>query len=261
MFSLNGKVALVTGAGRGIGQGIAEGLAAQGAHVVCAARTQSQLEQVAQSIAIQGGQATTLQLDMNEMNSIDHALEVIIDQFGRLDILVNNAGINARQPIDEVTEENFDRIVNVNLKGVYFLSQKAARLMAQGGGGKIINIGSLTTGYALTQVSVYTATKGAIGQLTQSQAIEFGKDNIQVNALCPGFVVTPLTEKIWDDPTMRKWGEQRIALGRLANPEDMAGTAVFLASPAADYVTGQVIYVDGGFMAGDDWPIPAAAKS
>lgn len=261
MFSLNGKVALVTGAGRGIGQGIAEGLAAQGAHVVCAARTQSQLEQVAQSIAIQGGQATTLQLDMNEMNSIDHALEVIIDQFGRLDILVNNAGINARQPIDEVTEENFDRIVNVNLKGVYFLSQKAARLMAQGGGGKIINIGSLTTGYALTQVSVYTATKGAIGQLTKSQAIEFGKDNIQVNALCPGFVVTPLTEKIWDDPTMRKWGEQRIALGRLANPEDMAGTAVFLASPAADYVTGQVIYVDGGFMAGDDWPIPAAAKS
>ena len=261
MFSLNGKVALVTGAGRGIGQGIAEALAMQGAHVVCAARTQSQLEEVAQSIVNLGGQATALQLDMNEMSSIDHALEVITDQFGRLDILVNNAGINARQPIDVVTEENFDRIVNVNLKSVYFLSQKAARLMARGGGGQMINIGSLTTGYALSQVSVYTATKGAIGQLTKSQAIEFGQDNIQVNALCPGFVVTPLTEKIWDDPTMRQWGEQRIALGRLAKPQDMAGTAAFLASSAADYVTGQVIYVDGGFMAGDDWPIPAAAKS
>lgn len=261
MFSLNGKVALVTGAGRGIGRGIAEGLASQGAHVVCAARTQSQLEEVAQSIIDQGGQATILPLDMKEMESMDQTLAAISEQFGRLDILVNNAGINARQPIDSVNEETFDQIVSVNLKGVYFLSQKAARLMAQGGGGKIVNIGSLTTGYALTQVSVYTATKGAIGQLTKSQAVEFGKDNIQVNALCPGFVVTPLTEKIWDDPTMRQWGESRIALGRLATPEDMAGTAAFLCSPAADYVTGQVIYVDGGFMAGDDWPIPPAAKS
>lgn len=261
MFSLKGKVALVTGAGRGIGRGIAEGLASQGAHVICAARTKSQLEEAAQSIIDQGGQATILPLDMSDMDSMDQALRAISEQFGRLDILINNAGINARQLIDNVSEETFDQIVSVNLKGVYFLSQKAARLMAQGGGGKIVNIGSLTTGYALTQVSVYTATKGAIGQLTKSQAIEFGRQNIQVNALCPGFVVTPLTEKIWDDPTMRQWGESRIALGRLATPEDMAGTAAFLCSPAADYVTGQVIYVDGGFMAGDDWPIPAAAKS
>ena len=261
IFSLEGKVALVTGAGRGIGRGIAEELARQGAQVACAARTTEQLEEAVQAIRDAGGQAMTLQLDVGNIGSHEAALDQVMAEWGRIDILVNNAGVNARQPIDEVSEENFDRILGVNLKGLYFLSQKAARRMAAGGGGKIINIGSLTTGYALNQVSVYTATKGAIGQLTKSQAVEFGKHNIQANCLCPGFVVTPLTEPIWSDQTMRDWGEPRIPAGRLATPQDMAGTAAFLDSPASDYVTGQVIYVDGGFMAGDNWPLPGAATA
>ena len=252
IFSLEGKVALVTGAGRGIGRGIAEELAAQGAKVACAARSIDELEELAQSIKDAGGEAMAVAIDMGDMGALDSALETVVNAYGRLDILVNNAGMNARQPIDEVTEENYDRIMNVNLKGLYFLSQKAARYMAKNGAGKIINIGSLTTGYALAKVSVYTATKGAVGQLTKAQAVEFGKDNIQVNAICPGFVLTSLTEKM---------GESRVALGRLAKPEDMAGTAAFLASPASDYVTGQCIYVDGGFMAGDNWPLPEAAAS
>ena len=260
-FSLEGKVALVTGAGRGIGRAIAEGLASQGAKVACAARTVSELEEVAGAIEAKGGEALAVELDMGEMASLEAALDTVTSQFGRLDILVNNAGTNARQNIEEVTEENYDRIMNVNLKGLYFLSQKASAWMKKVGGGKIINIGSLTTGYALAKVSVYTATKGAVGQLTKAQAVEFGKDNIQVNAICPGFVVTALTEKMWADPTMRKWGESRIPLGRLAGPEDMVGTATFLASPAADYVSGQCIYVDGGFMAGDNWPLPDAATT
>jgi len=261
IFSLEGKVALVTGAGRGIGRGIAEELAAQGAKVACAARSIDELEELAQSIKDSGGEAMAVAIDLGDMGALDSALETVVNAYGRLDILVNNAGMNARQPIDEVTEENYDRIMNVNLKGLYFLSQKAARYMAKNGAGKIINIGSLTTGYALAKVSVYTATKGAVGQLTKAQAVEFGKDNIQVNAICPGFVLTSLTEKMWADPTMRQWGESRVALGRLAKPEDMAGTAAFLASPASDYVTGQCIYVDGGFMAGDNWPLPEAAAS
>ena len=203
----------------------------------------------------------TVPLDVGDFASHEAALDTVIQQWGRLDILVNNAGVNARQPIDEVSEENYDRILGINLKGLYFLSQKAARPMADGGGGKIINIGSLTTGYALSQVSVYTATKGAVGQLTKSQAIEFGKLNIQANCLCPSFVKTPLTESIWSDQTMQKWVEPRLPAGRLATPQDMAGTAAFLASPASDYVTGQVIYVDGGFMAGDNWPLPGAATA
>ena len=260
MFSLEGKIALVTGAGRGIGRGVAEGLASQGATVICASRTRPELDAAVSAIEAGGGSAMALTMDMAEMDSIDAGVQGVIDAYGRIDILFNNAGMNVRQPIDEVTEEAYDRIMAVNLKGLYFLSQKVARHMRTRRQGKIINVGSLTTGYALAKVSVYTATKGAVGQLTKAQAVEFGPDNIQVNAICPGFVVTSLTEKLWADETMRAWGEDRVALGRLGTPQDMAGTVAFLASSASDYVTGQCIYIDGGFMAGDDWPLPAAAK-
>ncbi len=256
MFSLQGRVALVTGAGRGIGRGIAEGLAVQGAQIACAARTRTQLDEAVRAIEEAGGTALAIELDIGDLDSVKAAVEAALAHFGQIDVLVNNAGMNIRQPIEEVTEENFDQIMGVNLKGLYFLSQRVARHMRERRKGKIINIGSLTTGYALAKVSVYGATKGAVGQLTRAQAVEFGRYNIQVNAICPGFVVTPLTEKLWEDETMRKWGEGRLALGRLATPQDMVGTAVFLAAPASDYVTGQCIYVDGGFMAGDWWPLP-----
>jgi NAD(P)-dependent dehydrogenase (short-subunit alcohol dehydrogenase family) len=185
----------------------------------------------------------------------------VLDRYGQIDVLFNNAGTNVRQPIADVTEEVYDQIMAVNLKGLYFLSQRVGRHMMERRQGKIINVGSLTTGHALAKVSVYTATKGAVGQLTKAQAVEFGPYNIQVNAICPGFVLTALTEKMWADETMRAWGESRVPLGRLATPEDMVGTVAFLASAASDYVTGQCIYVDGGFMAGDDWPLPPAAAS
>ena len=256
MFSLQGRVALVTGAGRGIGRGIAVGLAAQGAKIACAARTRSQLDEAVAAIRQAGGEGLAFELDMGDMDSLDRVVAAVLEEFGQIDILVNNAGMNIRQPIEEVSEENFDQIMAVNFKGLYFLSQKVARHMVERKQGKIINIGSLTTGYALAKVSVYGATKGAVGQITRAQAVEFGPHNIQVNAICPGFVVTPLTEKLWQDETMRTWGESRLALGRLATPEDMVGTAAFLAAPASDYVTGQCIYVDGGFMAGDAWPLP-----
>lgn len=261
LFSLEGKVALVTGAGRGIGRGVAEGLAAQGAAVACASRTQSELDEAVAAIEAAGGRAIAVPMDMGSLDSIDAGVARVIDELGRIDILFNNAGMNARQPIDEVTEENYDRIMAVNLKGLYFLSQRVARDMRTRRYGKIINVGSLTTGRALAKVSVYTATKGAVGQLTKAQAVEFGADNIQVNALCPGFILTALTEKMWADETMREWGESRVPLGRLGTPQDMVGTVAFLASPASDYVTGQCIYVDGGFMAGDNWPLPPAAAS
>lgn len=259
IFSLEGKVALVTGAGRGIGRGVAEGLAEQGATVVCSSRTKTELDEAVSAIEAAGGKALAVTMDMADMDSIDTGVEQVIAECGRIDILFNNAGMNVRQPIDEVDEEAFDRIVTVNLKGLYFLSQKVARDMRTRSQGKIINVGSLTTGYALAKVSVYTATKGAVGQLTKAQAVEFGPDGIQVNAICPGFVVTSLTEKMWADKTMRAWGEGRVPLGRLGTPQDMAGTVAFLASSASDYVTGQSIYIDGGFMAGDNWPLPPAA--
>jgi len=258
LFSLAEKVALVTGAGRGIGRGVAEGMAAAGATVICAARTRSQLDDAVSAIEAAGGKARAIEMDMSDLAAMDAAIE----ECGPIDILFNNAGMNIRQPITEVTEENYDQIMAVNLKGLYFLSQKVGQQMIErGNGGKIINIGSLTTGYALAKVSVYTATKGAVGQLTKGQAVEFGPHNIQVNAICPGFILTSLTEKMWADQTMRDWGEGRVALNRLGTPEDLVGTAVFLAAAASDYVSGQCIYVDGGFMAGDDWPLPPVAAS
>ena len=258
LFSLKGRVALVTGAGRGIGRGIATGYAAHGAKIACAARTRSQLDEVVQSIEANGGDALAVEMDVGNLESIRQGAGRVLSHFGHVDVLVNNAGTNIREPMEEVTEEHYNQIVGVNLKGLFFLSQEVARHMIPRKRGKIINIGSLSTGRALSSISVYTATKGAVGQLTKAHALELGPHNIQVNTICPGFVITPLTRKLWSDQTMRDWGESRVPLGRLASPEDLVGTAVFLASAASDYVSGQSIYVDGGFMAGDDWPLPPA---
>lgn len=256
LFSLGGQVALVTGGNRGIGRGIAEGLAGHGAKVVCAARTRPQIDEAVAAIQAAGGEAWGVEVDMADQASRQKAVASVVERFGQIDILVNNAGMNIREPLEQVTEEHYDRIMNVNLKGLYFLTQAVTGHMIPRRRGKIINIGSLTTGIALPRISVYASTKGAVGQLTKALAVELGPHNIQVNAICPGFVVTPLTEKLWANPTMRGWGEGRVPLGRLAMPSDMAGTAVFLASPASDYVTGQLIYVDGGYMAGESWPLP-----
>jgi NAD(P)-dependent dehydrogenase (short-subunit alcohol dehydrogenase family) len=256
IFSLEGRVAMVTGAGRGIGRGIAEGLAANGAKVVCAARTRSQLNETVLAIESAGGNAIACEMDMKDLTSIEAGVDAAIKTYGELDILVNNAGINIREPFTEVSEDHFDDIIAVNLKGLFFLTQAVAKRMIPRKQGKIIHIGSITTGFSLTQISGYTATKGAVGQLCKANAVELGKHNIQVNTICPGFIMTPLTEKLWSDPVLKEWGEKRVALKRLGTPQDLVGTAVFLASSASDYVSGQCIYVDGGFTAGEVWPIP-----
>ena len=258
LFSLEGKVALVTGAGRGIGRAIAEGLGAHGSKVVCAARTRTQLDEVVNAITEAGGHALAYEMDMKDLDSIRGGVELTKETFGPVDILVNNAGMNIREPFTEVTEERYDEIVSVNQKGLYFLTQMVAKDMIPRKQGKIIHIGSINTGISLSQVSVYTSTKGAVGQLGKAHAVELGKHNIQVNTICPGFILTPLTEKLWSDEGMQAWGKRRVPMRRLGVPEDLVGTAVFLASAASDYVTGQNIYVDGGFMGGEDWPIPGS---
>ncbi|MCA1595782.1 MAG: SDR family oxidoreductase [Chloroflexi bacterium] len=172
----------------------------------------------------------------------------------RLDVLVNCAGMNRRKPIKDATVDDFNTIIAANLRSVYFLSQAAYPMMKKQGGGKIVNIGSLTSTMGLGGVSVYGMTKAAMAQLTRTMAVEWARDNIQVNCLAPGFIVTPLTEAgLFGDDHRRRWILDRIPAGRPGGPDDLVGTALFMASAASDYLTGQLISVDGGFLAGGSW--------
>ena len=257
LFSLAGRNALVTGASRGIGRALAEGLAAHGANVVCAARTTVDLEILTAAIQAAGGQAKALSMDVGDRDSLPVAAAAAEACFGPIDILVNNAGVNFREPLAEISGEHFDRILSINVEGMLFLTQAVAKGMMERRSGKIINVGSITTGFGLSNLAVYTLTKGAVGQLTKALATELGRHNIQVNALCPGFIMTPMTNKLWSMPHMQEWGQRRIPLGRIATPADLVGSVVFLASGASDYVTGHSLFVDGGFTAGEPWPIPS----
>jgi NAD(P)-dependent dehydrogenase (short-subunit alcohol dehydrogenase family) len=250
LFSLQGRVALITGAAGGIGRVLCEGMAGAGAAVALADIRAAAMEPVAVSIHAMGREAECFEVDLSSKNSIRKHVEDVMARFGRIDILVNCAGINQREPILEVAEETFERILAVNLRGVYQLSQAVASHMIRQGGGKIIHIGSLTNAMGLAGVSVYGATKAGVSQLAMSMAIEWARHNIQVNCIVPGFMRTELTTALWADETKAAWMRGRIAAERPGEPEELLGTAILLASPASSYITGQTWCVDGGVTAG-----------
>lgn len=255
LFDLRGKNVLVSGASRGIGAAIACGLADSGAAVAVAARSVEALGDLQKHISDAGGKAIVQELDVNAIGSIPDAVRQVESRLGPVDILFNVAGTNIRKPIEEITEAEFDQITVTNYKGAYFLCQEVGRGMIERRRGKVVNIGSLTTGFGVPKISAYAGSKGAIGQLTKGLAAEWGRHNIQVNAIAPGFIVTDLNRKLWDDSEMRDWVHQLTPAGRLGSPEDMVGTAIFLAAPASDFMSGQVLYVDGGIMASIMWPL------
>jgi NAD(P)-dependent dehydrogenase (short-subunit alcohol dehydrogenase family) len=262
LFSLEGKVALVTGASGGIGGVLAVALAEAGATVVVQGRRVEELEKVRREIEQRGGTATVLAADLGDATACKDVIAKTIARLGRLDVLVNCAGMNRRKTIADVTEDDFDTIMNVNLRSVFVLCHEARAAMRKQGGGKIINVGSITSTYGLGGVSVYGISKSAMAGYTAALAAEFAPDNIQVNCLAPGFILTPLTEKpIWQDPVRSKWLLDHIPAKRPGTPDDLVGTALFLASPASNYLTGQLITVDGGFLAaveaGGDMPAGA----
>jgi NAD(P)-dependent dehydrogenase (short-subunit alcohol dehydrogenase family) len=247
-FSLAGKTALVTGAGRGIGRGLAIAFAEAGADVALAARTEDQLQSVAEEVRALGRRAAVLPVDVSSADTARQVVERAIAELGQLDVLLNAAGTAIRRPAEEVTEEQYDRQVDLNLKGTYFACQAAGQHMLSRGTGSIINIGSLTTSFGLPLRSVYAATKGAVGQLTKTLAVEWAERGVRVNCIAPGWILTPLTQPLHDDPKQTDWIVSRTPMRRWGTPEDLQGVAVYLASDASAFVTGQTHYIDGGFI-------------
>jgi 2-dehydro-3-deoxy-D-gluconate 5-dehydrogenase len=248
-FRLDGKVAIVTGASRGIGKAMAQALAEAGADVVVAARSEKPLRELAEELEAMGQRALAFPLDIAKEDDLKRLVETVVREFGRIDILVNNAGINYRCPAENFPIEEYDRVLNVNLRSVFILCQLAGRQMIAQGGGKIINTASLMSETGGIMISAYTASKGGIKQLTKTLALEWGPYNIQVNAIGPGYIRTEMTQPLRDDPERNRMILERVCIKRWGEPEDLQGMTVFLASSASDYVTGQVFYVDGGYLA------------
>lgn len=249
-FDLTGHVALVTGAARGLGRAISLALAHSGADVALGLRDINAPGDVAREITSMGRRVLPLQMDVRDLRQIRAAIDAAVAHFGRLDILVNNAGVAPENPAENVREEDFDLTLTVNLKGTFFASQSAGRVMIQQRSGRIINMSSQAGFAALPTESVYCMTKAAIAHLTKCLAVEWGKHNITVNAVAPTFVDTPGTEGALANPEFRSDVVERIAaLHRIGEPMEVAGAVVFLASPAASLITGETILIDGGWTA------------
>lgn len=246
-LSLTGQVALVTGAARGIGQACALALAQAGADLVLGLRNKATGMTVAQDIEKMGRKVLPVQMDVTSREQIDNAVQAAMDTFGQIDILINNVGIGESNPAELVTEADFDDTIAVNLKGTFFTTQVVGRTMIKREYGRIINIGSQAGFIALPTESIYCMTKAGISHLTKCLALEWAKYNITVNAVAPTFIKTPGTKKWLDDEVFYAWVKERIPLGRIGNPMDVARPVVFLASSAAAMITGATLMIDGGW--------------
>ena len=248
MFDLKGRVAVVTGGNGGIGLGMARGLARSGAHVVVAGRNTEKSAGAVREIERVGGQASAVQVDVASETSVKQMMESVKSRQGRLDILVNNAGINIRKPVHELTLSEWMEVINTNLTSAYLCCHAAYPLLKAAGGGKIINIGSMMSIFGASFAPAYAASKGGIVQFTKATAVAWAPDNIQVNAVLPGWIDTELTQTARKQVTgLHDSVLQRTPAGRWGTIDDMEGIAVFLASSASDFVTGTAIPVDGGY--------------
>jgi NAD(P)-dependent dehydrogenase (short-subunit alcohol dehydrogenase family) len=246
-FSLIGKVALVTASSKGIGRACALALAQAGADIILGLKQKESGQVLARQIQKMGRKVLPVQMDVTKMNEISEAVQAGQEYFKHIDILVNNAGIGAPNPAEQVNEQDFDETLAVNLKGTFFTAQSVGRVMIQQRSGRIINISSQAGFVALRTESIYCMTKAAISHLTKCLALEWARYNITVNAVAPTFITTPGTKKWLGDEPFRASVLERIPLGRIGKPQDVAGPVVFLASPAATLITGATLMIDGGW--------------
>ncbi len=256
LFSVKGQVVLVSGASRGIGRGLAEAFAARGATVVITGREKDTLEKTAKEICPPGGTVKTAVCDVADAKAIDALVAGVMKDFGRIDTLLNVAGVNRRMKAEKLTEADYDFIVDINLKGPFLLSLAVGKKQLERKKGNQINITSLNNDRPLRGVMPYAVSKSGLQQMTRSLAMEWGPGGIRVNAIAPGFILTDLTNKLWSQPVMKDWAMTNTPLRRLGVSADLAGAALFLASDASAFMTGQMLYVDGGVSCGNAWPIP-----
>ncbi|MTI15660.1 glucose 1-dehydrogenase [Rhodobacteraceae bacterium RKSG542] len=248
-FDLTGKRALVTGSARGIGFSLAKGLAEHGAEVIINATTQQGAEAAAQALVAEGFKAKALAFNVTDEAEVVAAIAKIEEEIGQIDILVNNAGIQKRTPLVDCPKETWDLVMDVNVTGPFLLCREVGRRMKERKAGKVINICSLMSDLGRASIVPYTASKGAVKMLTKGMATEMAKDGIQVNGIGPGYFATEMNTALVEDEDFSNWLCRRTPAGRWGNVDELVGTCIFLASPAADFVNGQVIFVDGGITA------------
>lgn len=248
-FELSGKVALVTGGSKGIGLGMAQALGRYGATVVITSRGADEGETAVQQLKEEGMNAAYIQADVTKKEQVEMLVQKTVERFGSLDILVNNAGMNIRKPLVEVEESDWDRVLGVNLKGIFLVGQACAKQMIKQNYGKIINISSIFGSVGMSFQTSYAASKGGINQLTKIWAEELAPNNITVNAIGPGYIMTPMTQDWLSDPERVEKIVNSTMIKRFGEISDLVGPVVFLASDTSKYVTGQVLHVDGGWTA------------
>lgn len=250
LFDLTGKVAIITGTSRGIGQYFARALAKAGADLIITSRDISRLDNFKEEIESLGRKALPVKLDVLLQSDIEKMVRTAISEYGKIDILVNNAGLNIRAPGTELNRQDWDTVLDINLKGSFFCAQAVAREMIKRNYGRIINIGSCTCVFGMEGIAPYTASRGGILALTRSLAVEWGKFGITVNVLAPGWFKTAQNAVLYENKKWVDYITDRIPLNRPGQPNDLDGAVVFLASDASAYITGQIILVDGGFTTG-----------
>ncbi len=250
LFDLSEKVAIVTGTSRGLGQYFARALAKAGADLVITSRDISRLTKFQQEIESLGRKALPVQLDVLSQSDIENMVRMAINEYGKIDVLVNNAGLNIRRPSTEVSQQDWDTVLDTNLKGSFFCAQAVAKEMIKRKQGRIINVGSCTCVFGMEGIVPYTASRGAILSMTRSLAAEWGRFGITVNVLAPGWFKTAQNAVLYENREWVNYITNRIPLNRPGQPHDLDGAVIFLASDASQYITGQIILVDGGFTTG-----------
>ena len=249
LFDLTGKVAMVTGGTRGLGEVAAKALAKAGAEIAVCGRSRTDLNRVSAEIEKQGRRSKGFEIDVLSKTKVTEGVSCVLDYFGRVDILVNNAGVNFRVPVLEFPEDEWDKILATNLKGYFLIAQAVVPQMLENGYGKVINMGSILGTVALPMQAAYASSKGGVEQLTKVMALEWAKQGVRVNSIGPTYFETELVAQLRNDPERFNFINERTPMGRWGYPTELEGIVIFLAAPASDFITGQTIYIDGGWTA------------